>query len=165
MQFGRHGGTTRPRGGLWSLDVRRERRHSPSAALRRWAVSATPSTVAAIDLERGFEVVRSKAAGPTEGVFGAGSTIWQVDREALVFLGAGRALLLQLAHPWVSTAIAEHSTALSDPIGRFHRTFEIIFTLVFGSLEQAWPPPGACIGDTRGFPDTCLRRLVLTLKA
>jgi uncharacterized protein (DUF2236 family) len=101
------------------------------------AVSATPSTVAAIDLERGFEVVRSKAAGPTEGVFGAGSTIWQVDREALVFLGAGRALLLQLAHPWVSTAIAEHSPALSDPIGRFHRTFEIIFTLVFGSLEQA----------------------------
>jgi uncharacterized protein (DUF2236 family) len=101
------------------------------------AVSATPCSVAAIDLERAFEVVRSKAAGPTEGVFGAGSTIWQVDREALVFLGAGRALLLQLAHPWVSTAIAEHSTALSDPIGRFHRTFEIIFTLVFGSLEQA----------------------------
>jgi len=63
--------------------------------------------------------------------------MWQVDREALVFLGAGRALLLQLAHPWVATAIAEHSTALSDPIGRFHRTFEIVFTLVFGSLEQA----------------------------
>src|SRR5829696_7814480 len=32
MQFRRHCGTTRPRGGLWSLDVRRERRHSPSAA-------------------------------------------------------------------------------------------------------------------------------------
>src|SRR3954447_11209573 len=137
MQFRRHYGTTRPRGGLWSLDVRRERRHSASAALRRFAVSAPPSTVPAIHLERGFEVVRSKAAGPTEGVFGAGSTIWQVDREALVFLGAGRALLLQLAHPWVSTAIAEHSTALSDPIGRSHRTFEIVFTLVFGSLEQA----------------------------
>jgi uncharacterized protein (DUF2236 family) len=70
-------------------------------------------------------------------VFGPGSLIWQVDREALVFLGAGRALLLQLAHPWVATAIAKHSTALTDPIGRFHRTFEIVFTLVFGSLEQA----------------------------
>ena len=129
----------KPRGGLWSLDVRRERRHSPSAALRRWAVSATPSTVAAIDLERAFEVVRSKAAGPTEGVFGAGSTIWQVDREALVFLGAGRALLLQLAQPWVSTAIAERSTALSgsNQSREFHRTFEIIFSLVFGSLEHA----------------------------
>jgi uncharacterized protein (DUF2236 family) len=63
--------------------------------------------------------------------------IWQVDREALIFLGAARALLLQLAHPWVATAIAEHSTTLADPIGRFHRTFEIVFTLVFGSLEQA----------------------------
>jgi uncharacterized protein (DUF2236 family) len=93
--------------------------------------------IAAIDLERGLDAVRSKAAGPGEGVFGPGSTIWQVDREALVFLGAGRALLLQLAHPWVATAIAEHSTALSDPIARFHRTFEIVFTLVFGSLEQA----------------------------
>ena len=92
---------------------------------------------AAIDFERGLDAVRSKAAGPGEGVFGPGSTIWQVDREALVFLGAGRALLLQLAHPWVATAIAEHSTALSDPIARFHRTFEIVFTLVFGSLEQA----------------------------
>ena len=93
--------------------------------------------IAAIDFERGLDAVRSKAAGPGEGVFGPGSTIWQVDREALVFLGAGRALLLQLAHPWVATAIAEHSTALSDPIARFHRTFEIVFTLVFGSLEQA----------------------------
>jgi uncharacterized protein (DUF2236 family) len=101
------------------------------------AVSAKPSSITEIDLERGFDVVRSKAAGPVDGVFGPGSTIWQVDREALVFLGAGRALLLQLAHPWVATAIAEHSNALSDPIGRFHRTFEIVFTLVFGSLEQA----------------------------
>src|SRR5829696_3973533 len=101
------------------------------------AVSAKPSSFTEIDLERGFEVVRSKAASSADGVFGPGSTIWQVDREALVFLGAGRALLLQLAHPWVATAIAEHSTALSDPIARFHRTFKIVFTLVFGSLEQA----------------------------
>src|SRR3954447_25818651 len=105
--------------------------------MRRLAMFGRPPSISAIELERAFDIVRSNAAGPTEGVFGAGSTIWQVDREALVFLGAGRALLLQLAHPWVSTAIAEHSTALSDPIGRFHRTFEIIFTLVFGSLEQA----------------------------
>src|SRR3954470_12069328 len=92
--------------------------------------------VDAADLERSLDWVRARAAGSTEGVFGPGSTIWRVDREALVFLGAGRALLLQLAHPWVATAIAEHSTALSDPIGRFHRTFEIVFTLVFGSLGQ-----------------------------
>jgi len=54
-----------------------------------------------------------------------------------MFLGAGRALLMQLAHPWVATAIADHSSALSDRIGRFHRTFEVVFTVVFGSLDQA----------------------------
>ena len=48
-----------------------------------------------------------------------------------------RALLLQLAHPWVAAAIAQHSRALADPIGRFHRTFNITFTLVFGTLDEA----------------------------
>ena len=96
-----------------------------------------PALVDAADLERSLDWVRARAAGSTEGVFGPASAIWQVDREALVFLGAGRALLLQLAHPWVATAIAEHSSVLQDPIGRFHRTFEIVFTLVFGSLDEA----------------------------
>ena len=45
--------------------------------------------------------------------------------------------MLQLAHPWVAAAIAEHSTTLRDPIGRFHNTFRVMFTMVFGSLEQA----------------------------
>lgn len=89
------------------------------------------------DLEEQLERVRGLAAGEEAGVFGPDSVIWQVDREAALFLGAGRALLLQLAHPWVAAAIAEHSRTLADPIGRFHRTFEIMFTLVFGSLDQA----------------------------
>ena len=138
MQLGRHRGIARPRGGLRGLDVRRQQRLLALSRIEAfWPCPRSRHSIAAIDLERGLDAVRSKAAGPAEGVFGPGSTIWQVDREALVFLGAGRALLLQLAHPWVATAIAEHSTALSDPIGRFHRTFEIVFTLVFGSLEQA----------------------------
>jgi uncharacterized protein (DUF2236 family) len=45
--------------------------------------------------------------------------------------------LLQLTHPWVAAAIAEHSTTLHDPIGRFHRTFRVMFTLSFGPVEQA----------------------------
>ena len=45
--------------------------------------------------------------------------------------------LLQLAHPWVAAAIAEHSRTLADPIGRFHRTFDIVFAMVFGSLDRA----------------------------
>src|SRR3954453_19129221 len=97
----------------------------------------TPKSIDAAALEQSLALVRSHAAGAEAGVFGLNPQIWRIDREAAVFLGAGRALLMQLAHPWVATAIAQHSTALSDPIGRFHRTFQIVFTLVFGSLDQA----------------------------
>jgi len=89
------------------------------------------------DLEDGLTIVQSAAAGGPAGIFGPESMIWRVDREAAVFLGAGRALLLQLAHPWVAAAIAEHSRSLTDPIGRFHRTFSIVFTMVFGTTSQA----------------------------
>ena len=50
-------------------------------------------------LERELTLVRGAAAGSLAGVFGPRSITWQVDREAAIFLGAGRALLLQLAHP------------------------------------------------------------------
>jgi uncharacterized protein (DUF2236 family) len=89
------------------------------------------------DLEAALDSVRARAAGSVEGIFGPASMIWQIDREAVIFLGAGRALLLQLAHPWIAAAIAEHSRTLADPIGRFHRTFDIVFTMVFGSLDRA----------------------------
>ncbi len=92
-------------------------------------------------MDEAFEALlreaRAKAAGPLEGLFGPGAASWRVDREAAIFLGAGRALLLQLAHPWVAAAIAEHSQVLTDPIGRFHRTFRAMFTMVFGTLDQA----------------------------
>ncbi|APO55185.1 DUF2236 domain-containing protein [Bradyrhizobium diazoefficiens] len=89
------------------------------------------------DLEAALDQVRVDAAGPVAGVFGPSSVTWRIDREAVIFLGAGRALLLQLAHPWVAAAIAEHSRTLTDPIGRFHRTFDIVFAMVFGSLDRA----------------------------
>lgn len=89
------------------------------------------------DLEAALDLVRANAAGPVAGVFGPDTVTWRIDREAVIFLGAGRALLLQLAHPWVAAAIAEHSKTLADPIGRFHRTFDIVFAMVFGSLDRA----------------------------
>src|SRR4028118_2420638 len=72
------------------------------------------------DLEQQLERVRAGATGDTPGVFGPRSMIWRVDREAALFLGAGRALLLQLAHPWVATGIAQHSTTLAAPIAGFN---------------------------------------------
>jgi len=82
-------------------------------------------------------IVRGAAFEGGAGAFGPSSMMWRIDREAAIFLGAGRALLLQLAHPWIAAAIAQHSRTLADPIGRFHRTFNAMFTMVFGATEQA----------------------------
>jgi uncharacterized protein (DUF2236 family) len=88
-------------------------------------------------LERELSRVRESAASARSGIFGPQSAIWRIDREAAIFLGAGRALLLQLAHPWVAAAIEQHSQTFADPIGRFHRTFIFIFNMVFGRLEDS----------------------------
>src|SRR5260370_42025884 len=93
--------------------------------------------VATERFERELSLVRGAAAGSRAGVFGPRSMTWRVDREAAIFLGAGRALLLQLAHPWVAAAIEQHSSTFSNPIGRFHRTFSTVFTMVFGTLDQS----------------------------
>jgi uncharacterized protein (DUF2236 family) len=98
---------------------------------------ADETIVSEASLERALAGVRAAACGAVAGVFGPESQFWRVNREAVVFFGAGRALLLQLAHPWVAAAIAEHSNAAADPIGRFHRTFGVVYPMVFGSLEQA----------------------------
>jgi uncharacterized protein (DUF2236 family) len=89
------------------------------------------------DLESLLASIQRACPEPSAGIFGPGSITWTLSRESAVFLGAGRAALLQLAHPWVATALAQHSTLLADPIARFHNTFRIVFTMIFGSLPQA----------------------------
>jgi uncharacterized protein (DUF2236 family) len=74
---------------------------------------------------------------PHAGLFGPSSASWVINRESALFLCAGRAALLQLAHPWVATALEQHSTLMDQPIARFHSTFRIVFTMIFGSLTQA----------------------------
>ena len=93
--------------------------------------------VSAADLERLLLGVKRSAAGGAQGIFGPDSISWKINRESALFLAAGRAAMLQLAHPWVAAAITEHSRTLRDPVGRFHQTFRIIFTMSFGSVEQA----------------------------
>ncbi len=102
----------------------------PSAANPVALVSEKDSEVLLAGVARGV-------ANPAAGVFGPESVTWRINRESALFLGAARAALLQLAHPWVAAAIAQHSTVLDRPIVRFHNTFRVVFTMVFGSLDQA----------------------------
>jgi uncharacterized protein (DUF2236 family) len=94
--------------------------------------------VSASDLEVLLAGLSRSTATPQEGLFGPRSISWKINRESALFLAAGRAALLQLAHPWVAAAIAQHSRTLNDPAARFHRTFRVIFTMIFGSLDQAF---------------------------
>ncbi len=75
------------------------------------------------------------APGAREGLFGPGSIVWRVSRESIVFLGAGRAALMQLAHPFVAHAIDQHSATRADPLGRFNRTFLNVYGMIFGDLD------------------------------
>ena len=63
--------------------------------------------------------------------------MWARNREAIIFLGGGRAALLQLAHPFVAQAVADHSRTREDMLGRFLRTFEHGFARVWGDLDAA----------------------------
>ncbi len=74
---------------------------------------------------------------PRLGFFGPGSVSWRINRESAVFLGAGRAALLQIAHPWVAASLTHHSNLLNNPIGRFHSTFRVVYTMLFGARAQA----------------------------
>ncbi|MCG8441356.1 MAG: DUF2236 domain-containing protein [Caulobacterales bacterium] len=80
---------------------------------------------------------RALAAGPVEGVYGPRSIAWRLGREAAVFLGAGRATLLQLAHPWVAESVARRATVTTETVKRFQRTFAAVYPTVFGDLDAA----------------------------
>lgn len=89
------------------------------------------------DLEETLRAIRARTRDPRDGVYGPGSVSWQVNREVVILLGGGRAALLQLAHPYVAYAVDQHSDTPNDPVGRFRRTFEHVFAMVFGDLEHA----------------------------
>jgi len=72
------------------------------------------------------------------GMFGPGSAAWQLDREAMLLLGAGpRALLLQIAHPSVAAGVAEHSDFRADPWRRLDGTLRSYLRIIYGSTATA----------------------------
>lgn len=60
----------------------------------------------------------------------------RIAPEAGLLLGAGRAILMQLAHPQIGQAIAEHSDFASNPLSRLIHTLGYIYALSNGTAEQ-----------------------------
>src|SRR3979409_1749978 len=71
------------------------------------------------------------------GLFREDSITRRVNRENILLLGGGRALLMQIAHPKVAAGGAEHSDFTANPIRRLRRTIRMTMAIVFGDRETA----------------------------
>src|SRR5437879_6297231 len=71
------------------------------------------------------------------GLYADDSITRRVNRENVLLLGGGRALLMQLAHPKVAAGVDEHSDFRSHPIRRLRRTIRMTMAIVFGDRETA----------------------------
>ena len=71
------------------------------------------------------------------GLYADDSITRRVNRENILLLGGGRALLMQLAHPKVAAAVDEHSDFRSHPVRRLRRTIRMTMAIVFGDRETA----------------------------
>lgn len=99
--------------------------------------TAITQPVTRASLERELKDLEAEGRPEREGLFGPDSAFWALGRHSVVFLGAGRAALLQLAHPWVAHAIDQHSRTRADPLERFRGTFRYVLAMGFGSRGQA----------------------------
>lgn len=72
-----------------------------------------------------------------DGLFAPGSVIRRVYADSACMLGAGTALLLQLAHPAVAQGVHDHSDYESRPLDRLLGTLYAANTVVFGSRRDA----------------------------
>jgi uncharacterized protein (DUF2236 family) len=89
------------------------------------------------DLDAALAALVDEVSDPCAGIHGPHSAAWRLAGDLGVFLGGGRAALLQLAHPMVAYAVAHHSRARGDVLGRFQRTFRHVFAMAYGELDDA----------------------------
>ncbi len=71
------------------------------------------------------------------GLYSEDSITRRVNRENILLLGGGRALLMQLAHPKVAAGVDDHSDFRGHPIRRLRRTVLMTMAIVFGERETA----------------------------
>lgn len=79
----------------------------------------------------------SAARNDAEPMFPPESVIRRVNIEPAIALGAGRALLLQLAHPAVAQGVQDHSEFKQNPFKRLQGTLEATYAAVFGPRDLA----------------------------
>jgi uncharacterized protein (DUF2236 family) len=59
-----------------------------------------------------------------------------IGAESVLLVGAGRAILMQIANPAVGHGVAEHSRFAEDPLDRLQATMTYVYAVVYGTEEQ-----------------------------
>jgi uncharacterized protein (DUF2236 family) len=59
-----------------------------------------------------------------------------ITQEAYIYLGAGAAVVLQLAHPGVGQGVVDHSYTLRRPVDRLRTTMTFIYAVTLGTAEE-----------------------------
>ncbi|WP_030437035.1 oxygenase MpaB family protein [Actinoplanes subtropicus] len=72
-----------------------------------------------------------------DGLFDDAAVIRRVAREGLLLAGAGRATLLQIAHPGVARGVYEHSDFADRPLDRLRGTMSYFYGVLFGTRDEA----------------------------
>lgn len=98
--------------------------------------NALDAAITKEDLQARLEEMSKRVLNPKEGIYGPNSVTWKVNKHTEIMFGAGCANLLQLAHPWVTQAIDQHSKTQTDPFGRLRRTFLNVHAMIFGNLDH-----------------------------
>src|SRR5437899_4707072 len=81
--------------------------------------------------------IRGLMGSMRPGLYADDSITRRINRENVLLLGGGRALLMQLAHPKVAAGVDDHSDFRTRPIRRLRRTVLMTMAIVFGERETA----------------------------
>ncbi|WP_119726898.1 oxygenase MpaB family protein [Thermomonospora amylolytica] len=73
----------------------------------------------------------------SDGLFHDDDIIRRVTQEGLLIAAGGVASLLQTSHPKVAQGVHDHSYTFDDPMARLRNTMGWVYTVVFGSREEA----------------------------
>ena len=72
-----------------------------------------------------------------DGLFDPDGVFWRVNRESVLLIGGGAALLMQVAHPKIAAGVAEHSDFRRRPLRRLYRTVRMMQDLIYGDRQTA----------------------------
>jgi uncharacterized protein (DUF2236 family) len=74
---------------------------------------------------------------PKVGLFGPDSLFWEVNRHSIVyFLGGLQSVQMQLCHPWVASAILEHSLVMTNRRRRSQLTYTFLWSIIYGDIAR-----------------------------